>query len=303
MVRFILVGDPGVELVLHHGRPLARRIEIFDEPRGAVAHLAQASPILGPEPWRLAQAEPDHHLALRGEVAAQRDGFTAQVGELAPELAAFRGQHHVLEAISAVDQLVDHRPHAGDHAVAQHREELARPARAVLRGQRRAQVADRRQGAVAQGHDAVRLQPDADPDHVLGIGARVEIDSAQRDQEGLVDCKLARPDLLGQQRIADQGIEATVLVQPAPARAPDPVEVQPEQPLLRPPGADLGPAELPAAAPAIEQVSADQSVLGRRRRPLQHLDGHQARSRPSRSARHWQSPPGRPCRFYPTRAQ
>ena len=108
-----------------------------------------------------------------------------------------------------------------------------------------------------------RLQPDPDRDHVLGIGAGIEIDAAQGDQERVVDRQLARPHVLDEQRVRDHRVEAAVRAQPALAFAPGPVQMHPEQPLLGPPAADLGPADLAATALAIEYPGTDQAVFGR----------------------------------------
>ena len=82
---------------------------------------------------------------------------------------------------------------------------------------------------MAHRHDPGRLQPDPDPDHVFGVGAGIEVDPAQHDQQRVLDAQLARAHLLGQQRTGDDRIEPAALLQPAPGLGAGAIQVHPKQ--------------------------------------------------------------------------
>ena len=46
-------------------------------------------------------------------------------------------------------------------------------------------ILNRRQSAMTQTDDAVRIHPDSDADHVFRVGTRIEIDPAQREKQRL----------------------------------------------------------------------------------------------------------------------
>ena len=211
------------------------------------------------EPARPLGQEPRHGVPLRCQVAPHGDGVTTQAADLGPQLVTPCGQHLVFQGVHLVVHLGEHRCHALQEAVGDRDQEISRIHRSHTRLHRRAQVVHRHDFAPSHGDHPVGFDPQAHRDHVLGVGARVEVHPAQDDQQTILHRDAARPGLVGQQGLHHHRRDTTLLLQPAACLRVIEVEVQPHQPRV---GDRAGPvpADLSTATLAVQAKSVDQSV-------------------------------------------
>ncbi len=120
-------------------------------------------------------------LPLRSQEASQPNHLPAQRGKFVAEFVASGRQHRFLEFGHAVLRLFDDIAHPRGEFVGQFDQEFARIHGTLLAVQRLDNVFNGKQNSLPGADDAVLINPQSNGHHIFGIGAGIEVDSAQRD--------------------------------------------------------------------------------------------------------------------------
>jgi hypothetical protein len=243
------------------GRAIASGVEIFDVAGHPVRYLAKMCAVHLVEPAHALGLEARDDVPLWSQVAAQVDGLPSDLRELGPEPGALLLQERLLDGIDDLVQIGQNATHPQAQPVHHLDEEVARVRGSAAAGNRCHDVFDGHHPPPPEGDDAAFFDPHTNRDHVLRVGAGIEVHTAEDHEETAVGGKAPRPRLLLGQGFRDHGVEPALLGDPALDLGALVVEVQPEKAPVRPPRANLVPAHGPAAAPAIELIREDESVL------------------------------------------
>lgn len=127
---------------------------------------------------------------------------------------ALFGEHRLLQIVDLLVQRLDDIGHTIHQTFADFNKKFSAGTRAPPRPDLSADLLHGYQPPVAQTDDAPAVGPEADGDHIFRVGAWIEVDPTQGDDEALAQMHAARPGLGGQQRLLDDLIESALLFDP-----------------------------------------------------------------------------------------
>ncbi|MFM1941167.1 MAG: hypothetical protein RI897_149 [Verrucomicrobiota bacterium] len=238
---------------------IAHCIEVFNVAGEAFESFAEVDAVDVAEPGGFFCHEAGERFALGGEIAAEGDDMTAEVGYFALQAGEGATDCAVFDVVDSVFRVIDDVIHFSDQGIGEAFDDIAGVVGAGALVEFAGEFRDGEQAAFTGRDDEVLVGPDTDGDHIFGVGAGVKVDAAEDDEEVLVDGGDAWAWFFGEEGFGGDFGDGGVVLYVGAGLIGAVVQVDPECAMVWAPGLDLFPGESFTAAFCIQQDGMDEA--------------------------------------------